>query len=59
MLSRDAAGNVYVTRLTNAAVTVRGVRDRNSSVCFADEIVQRNGIVGKDMMKVSRLRYSY
>jgi len=51
-LSRDTAGNVYLTRLTESAVTVRGVREKNNDVCLADDIIKSNGVIGKDKIKV-------
>ena len=51
-LSRDTAGNIYLTRLTESAVTVRGVREKNNDVCLGDDIVKSNGVVGKDKIKV-------
>ena len=46
------AGNVYLTRLGDSAVTVHGVTERYEDVCLADDIVRTNGAVGSDKIKV-------
>ena len=51
-LSRDTAGNVYLTRLTESAVTVRGVREKTNDVCLGDDVIKSNGVVSKDKIKV-------
>jgi len=56
-LSRDTAGNVYLTRQTESPITVRDALKKNNDVCLADDIIQSNGIVGRDKIKVKYIDY--
>jgi len=51
-ISRDTAGNVYLTRLTDSPVTVRGVNEMGVDACLADDIIKTNGNLGRDKTKV-------
>jgi len=51
-LSRDVAGNVYLTRRSKCVVTVRGIHDHNYDACLATDILRSNGIVSNEKTKV-------
>jgi len=48
---------VYLTQLSDSALTVRGVREKNNDACLADDIIKSNGTVGRDKIKVNYLHF--
>jgi hypothetical protein len=50
-MSRDAEGNIFMTRLTGCGITVR-VLPAKSDSCLAKEIVDAKGVLGHTKIKV-------
>ena len=50
-IDRDSTGNIYLTRLSDCEVIVKGFRQPDSH-CIADDVVQTYGRVGSNRTKV-------
>jgi len=50
-IDRDSHGNIYLTKLTDCAVIVKGFRDPQNH-CIADDVIETSGRVGSERTKV-------
>ena len=50
-IDRDSHGNIYLTKLADCEVIVKGFRDPQSH-CIADDVVETSGRVGSGRTKV-------
>ena len=53
-LDRDSHGNIYLTKLTDCSVIVKGFRHPENH-CIADEVVKTSGHVVSEKTKVIHL----